>query len=172
MKLSSREQLLKEADRELNSIRIKNLLESDGKIDTEKIEKVAKSIIYNKNEIHRQQLESELEKLRQLSQSMQKDYEDAKKKGMSLRQFYSSQGDWKKRIYQWERSTGKKYKGDLWEKVVLSLGLILHALGSPVVDKEGNIYDLKTGEKLDISGESLSSHSTDVIRTIIRSLTI
>lgn len=171
MKLSSREQLLKEADRELNSIRIKNLLESNGKIDTEKIEKVAQKIADKKTEKIQSKIERDLELFRAKSVSMQRDFEKAHKEtGISIEEWYKTQPKRNKIIYATERYQNRPMTDSLWDRIMISISSILPNIGV-ATDYEGYEYILDTGEKIE-PPVGLDLNRASLIRALIQSLSI
>jgi hypothetical protein len=170
MKLSSRNKLLKEADRELNSIRLKNLLESNGEMDTQKIEKVAQKIADKKTEKIQSKIERDLEMFKAKSVSMQRDFEKAHKEtGISIEEWYKSQPDRNKAIYGLESYYRRPMSDNLWDTIeVFIFSLFSNSIG---IDSEGNEYNVQTGERIE-KPTGLDPSSASIIRSVIQSLSI
>lgn len=176
MKLSSRKQLLKESDTELNKIRLRILLESDGEVDTEKIEKVAQKIADKKTEKIQSKIERDLRLLLWVSKSAQKDFEKANREtGISIEKWYKNQPERNKIIYHLERYTLRPYKGNLWDRIKFNFATFARLInpGGNPTDASGRPYDFDTGAYLDIENPiQISQTATSFLRTIIRALSI
>lgn len=177
MKLSSRKQLLKESDTELNKIRLRILLESDGEVDTEKIEKVAQKIADKKTEKMQSQIEKDLRLLLWVSKSAQKDYEKAKREtGVSIEEWYKSQPEQNKNIYAFERYYLKPYSGNLWDKSRLNLQFLAKAINpewNPTDASGKYMYDLDTGKRIEVNQPvELTPTAFSFLRSIIKILSI
>jgi ribosomal protein L12E/L44/L45/RPP1/RPP2 len=170
MKLSSRNKLLKEADRELNSIRLKNLLESNGEMDTERIEKVAQKIADKKTEKIQSKIERDLELFKAKSVSMQRDFEKAHEEtGISIEEWYKSQPDRNKAIYGLESYYRRPITDNLWDRVMIAIDSMFP--NSIAIDSDGNEYNRNTGERIE-KPTGLDSNTASIIRSVIQSLSI
>lgn len=176
MKLSSRKQLLKESDTELNKIRLRILLESDGEVDTEKIEKVAQKIADKKTEKMQSQIERDLRLLLWVSKSAQKDFEKANREtGISIEEWYKSQPDLNKWIYAFERYYLKPYSGNLWDRARLNLASMAKLMNpdSNPTDASGQVYDLDTGKRIEVNQPvELTPTAFSFLRSIIKILSM
>lgn len=175
MKMSTRKELLKEAEIELNKIQLRILLEDSNMNLQDKVDKISSNIIVKKDEEYRESIYEYLKKLQSFSESMQEDYEEARKKGISLDEWFETQTDWKKAIYQTEMIFKKSYKNrNLWNNLNISLTWILRLLPWAVLEDDGKFYDKNTGKLLNKPEPEtgLDPLAKSSVTTILRAFTL
>lgn len=176
MKLSSRKQLMKESDIELNKIRLRILLESYGKMEAEKIEKAAQIIADKKTEQIQSSIEKDLAELKRQSISMQRAFEKANKEtGVSIEDWYKSQPFREKIRYAQERYEHREISDDnLWDRIYMYLSTLAASISyyqDISKDSEGNYFQISTGKKISPPA-GLDPVTSSGIRAIVQSLTL
>lgn len=177
MKLSSRKQLLYEADDELNKIRLRILFEQTGGDLEDKLEKASKRIVDSHNKKKHEELENDLKKLKIKMQTQQEKYEEEKRNNpdLTIEEWYSKQSTWVKSIYAYERAYKKMFTGTLWQRIYVGLAWLLSVLPSGMAfrDKDGNYYDPETGKQItkdEFENRGVSSDKSSLIRNLMQSL--
>jgi hypothetical protein len=210
MKLSSRKQLLKEADEELRRIQkeIDNKsslpsFQSLGSSEIEKsvpkwevidilktknpeemknkVQKAVDSVIDEKTEEERKKLDAALEKFKQQAARKQREYYISKvEKGETIEDWWKTQNNWERSVWEFEFQHKKEYKGTLYQKMYVSLTKFFRDFNPELADRTDAVDPSKythnpfTGEEVpkDIRADAIDESKIRFLRTLLQALTI